>query len=120
MNEFSLEQFETILKKSNHTLTHWSMPSLELSLEMVALGTYNLTCVRDNVKLFENNDDFYFQIHYDAPQRLIGLYVGTNDRGWYLETTDLIDSSEIILYIFKIVKERLGMMKEIFEREFHA
>lgn len=116
-NEVSLEQFENYLAKKNHTLTHWGMPSLKLFLKLSKPGVYDLICEKDDKILFEHSEDFFYQIHYDPSQRLIGLYVKSKNRAWFLEEIDLIEETGILLYTFKMVKEKLELMQEIYERE---
>lgn len=119
-NEVTLEQFNNYLKRKDYCLKHWGMPSLELFLTPNLPGTYDLKCVKNDVNLFESSDNFCFQIHYDPTQRLIGLFVKVNARGWFLDTIDLFEETGILLYTFQMVKESLDMMKIIYEREFYA
>ena len=116
-NEVSLEEFESYLAQKNHTLKHWALPSTTLVLKKIELGKYELDVLLDDEKKYETSENFNFQIHYDSTQRLIGLFVMTYDRGWFLDTVDLFERSAILLTIYKMFKEKRELMDEIYQRE---
>lgn len=113
----SLNQFHEYLNKKNFTITHWSLPKIQLKLSKIEDGKYLLNCYGKDGELFQTNEHFNFQIHYGEQECLCGLFVKSGDRGWFLETMDIFEETNIGIGIIAMFRNRRELMKEIYDRE---
>jgi hypothetical protein len=113
-----LKDFEKKLEETK--LQHWSIPNQKLLLEKQKPGTYLLRVLENNFEKFPGNESCSFEIHFEPTERLLGLFVKTSIKGWFLSTLDLWDLDDLKLTIIKLYNDRKELMEEIYEREFRA
>lgn len=115
----STKDFENYLERKSLILKHWGLPGIELKFSKIDSGKYLMRIFKSGTELFESSDRFNFQIHYGEKERLVGLFVKSGDRGWFLESTDIFEETNIGIGILYMFRNRKELMQEIYERECH-
>lgn len=87
---------------------------MRLELVKIVSGAYYLKIFSEDLEKFSNSNEFNFQIHFEPEDRLLGLYVFSKGRGWYLASEDIYEPKDSKDLIVKMFNQRKKMMEEIY------
>lgn len=87
---------------------------MRLELVKIDLGAYYLKVFDNGLERFTNSNEFNFQIHFEPEDQIIGLYVFSKNRGWYLMSENVYDINTTTDLIVKMYNTRKNMMDEIY------
>jgi hypothetical protein len=113
----SLNDFDEYLRRKSLCMKHWGLPGIELKFSKIDSGKYLLSIWKQGNLLFENTENFSFQIHFGDKEKLCGLFVKSGSRGWFLEQADILEETNIGIGIIAMIRGRLELMHEIYGRE---
>lgn len=96
------------------SITHWSIPNRRLDLEKITKDRYYFKVFFGESLIYPISEEFNFQIHIEDDLKLIGLYVFSKNRGWYLATESYFPDSIFEDIIVKMYNQRSEMMAKIY------
>jgi hypothetical protein len=113
----SINDFDEYLLRKSLCLKHWGLPYTEIKLKKITSGKYFLEIYLKGELVFENTENFSYEIHFGEKERLCGLFVKSSSRGWFLEQIDIFEETNIGIGIIVMLKNRMELMHEIYDRE---
>lgn len=108
------QELDNHFQSTNFQISHWLIPRVRLVLVKIEPGAYYLKVYSDGSEKFSNSNEFNFQIHFEPEEQIIGLYVFSKNRGWYLMSENVYEIKTTTDLIVKMYNTRKNMMDEIY------